>query len=200
MKISYIFYLVSFLFALSCEAQNKQSIEIDIRDCVNKVINDRIKKIYGANPIDFYDTMKDVEYQLLKFKLINDISKESYLELFSKIQSENKETYTDFYIKTIELLNDRRLDFTNFALIDAIFSICPYEVLIKIKNYESTEYYNYAVILNEMTKGLNNQEAIKNLMNFINENDFKQLDYRASIILLIIINMDYKFNPVVQIE
>ena|SRR5690554_2559426 len=200
MKISYIFYLVSFLFALSCEAQNKQSIEIDIRDCVNKVINDRIKKIYGANPIDFYDTMKDVEYQLLKFKLINDISKESYLELFSKIQSENKETYTDFYIKTIELLNDRRLDFTNFALIDAIFSICPYEVLIKIKNYESMEYYNYAVILNEMTKGLNNQEAIKNLMNFINENDFKQLDYRASIILLIIINMDYKFNPVVQIE
>lgn len=200
MKISYIFYLVSFLFALSCEAQNKQSIEIDIRDCVNIVINDRIKKIYGANPIDFYDTMKDVEYQLLKFKLINDISKESYLELFSKIQSENKETYTDFYIKTKELLNDRRLDFTNFALIDAIFSICPYEVLIKIKNYESTEYYNYAVILNEMTKGLNNQEAIKNLMNFINENDFKQLDYRASIILLIIINMDYKFNPVVQIE
>lgn len=98
------------------------------------------------------------------------------------------------------MLNDRRLDFTNFALIDAIFSICPYEVLIKIKNYESTEYYNYAVILNEMTKGLNNQEAIKNLMNFINENDFKQLDYRASIILLIIINMDYKFNPVVQIE
>lgn len=196
MKISYTFYLVSFLFALSCEAQNKQSIEIDIRDCVNKVINDRIKKIYGANPIDFYDTMKDVEYQLLKFKLINDISKESYLELFSKIQSENKETYTDFYIKTIELLNDRRLDFTNYALIDAIFSICPYELLIKIKNYESTEYYNYAVILNEMTKGLNNQEAIKNLMNFINENDFKQLDYRASIILLIIINMNYKFNPI----
>lgn len=200
MKISYIFYLVSFLFALSCEAQNKQSIEIDIRDCVNKVINDRIKKIYGANPIDFYDTMKDVEYQLLKFKLINDINKESYLELFSKIQSENKETYTDFYIKTIELLNDRRLDFTNFALIDTIFSICPYELLIKIKNYESMEYYNYAVILNEVTKGLNNQKAIKNLINFINENDFKQLDYRASIILLIIINMDYKFNPVVQID
>lgn len=200
MKIPYIFYLVFFLFFLSCEAQNKNSIETDIRDCVNKVVNERIIEIYGTNSIDFYDTMRDIEYQLLKLKLLNDISKESYLELFSKIQYENKETYTDFYNQTIRLLNDKRLDFTNFALIDAIFSICPYEVLIKVNNYENTEYYKYAVILNEMTKGLNKQEAIKNLMNIINENEFKKLDYRASIILLIIINMDYKFNPVVRIE
>ncbi|QTY27601.1 hypothetical protein [Flavobacterium sp. CS20] len=98
-------------------------------------------------------------------------------------------------------MEDKGFDFNLYIINNAVFSKCPYDVLTKIEEYKNDPYYKYAVLLNRvMNHGYNNQEAIRELIELTNETEYTKPHYRAPIILLVVINIDLKFNPAEPME
>ncbi|TYA56800.1 hypothetical protein [Formosa maritima] len=193
----YTFLYISFV---SCSAQTN-NFENDLKNCINEEINKYASGIYQKESIYFYVFALDIEKKLMDSNLIKNNKKEDYINLFDTIEKEKSNSYKAFFEEILIMMENKGFDLNSFVINNAIYSKCPYDAIIKLKNYKSTSYYEYFSQLNSiMNNGFNNQEMILNLLKSTNQKEFSNIYYRAPIILLAILNMDIKLNPTSEMK
>ncbi len=192
--------LLIFIVFSFCQSQNNNIIEEKLKECVNEVVNVANGDLESSdkNPFDFYDFVLEIEQKMLGSKMLKESNKHSYLNLFRSIQSEtidfNKE-YTDI----INMTEDKGFDFNLYYINEGIFNQCPYKVSVDTKDNQGKLIYRQGSILNRMMEqGYDNEVLLSDLMEVTNEKEFDKIIYRAPIILLVMINLDNKYNPAVK--
>lgn len=187
-------------FLTSCEAQ-KNTVEIDLKICVNEKVNTHIKEFYGKEPFDFYEFIIEIETKLKKDKLIVNNKKENYLSLINSIVATSDiNNYKIFYDWQNKLIED--YGFKPFSTL-SIFNICPAQIVDDNNEgiRERDLIYNQGVVLNKlMANGFNDKQLIHELLEIIPDKEFNKIVYRAPVILLAMINIDLIFNPQIPME
>lgn len=180
------------LFIFSCNTQVTE-VEMALKECVNEEVNKNIKEAYGKNPFDFYKFILEIEKEFISNEILKSKDKESYLEFFDSFNKQNDIEYSKMYEKQNSLID--KYGFTPFST-EIIFNQCPYKVSVESKENKGKLIYSQGVILNKLMKsGYDDENLIKELISVTDENNFDKVVYRAPIILLMMINLDNKFNP-----
>lgn len=191
--------LLIFIAFSSCQSQNNNIIEEKLKECVNEVVNATNGDLsYDKSPFDFYDFMLEVEQKMMAYKMIKMGDKESYINLFKNIQSETFD-FNKEYTSIIKMTEDKGFDFNLYYINEGIFNQCPYKVSADTKDSEGKLIYSQGSILNRMMEqGYDNEALLSDLMEVTNEKEFGKIIYRAPIILLVMINLDNKYNPTIK--
>mgnify|MGYP006093658615 FL=1 len=181
-KYIYIFILL----ITSCTKQNIY-IESKLMNCVDKEYSKSIESYYGIEEnVSFYKLMLEVEGILINNKLLESSKKKSYLKIFSK-KKKNELALNE--INT--LLKDKRFDFV-YSNLYSIFQSCPYKVLETEKlDNNSILSKQYEVFSLMEIEGNDNKKLIYKLIEITEDKYFENISYRAPIILLTVINLNY---------
>ena len=185
-NVKFLLIPTLFFFIFSCKTQEKK-VEHKLKKCVNQAVNYKLMEHLGKKDFDFYNFMKDVENQLLTKKILKDISQQSYLELFKKINAGLVSNIRNDIIKKSDSIG---LAIDLFYINDAVFSQCPYKVTKNLINKKDFQIYKEGIKMSEMMqKGFDNFESIKAIIKSVNQKHFANIIYRAPVIYLAIINL-----------
>jgi len=193
MKNLKMYILFSILFnALSCQSQDT-SWEKALKKCINESVNKNIKEAFGKEPFDFYDFVLIIENELLERKLLNNNHKQSYLNLINMINGLDNIKFREMYHKQKIIINE----FGFFAYSpESIFNQCPYKISVNGRDGEGKLIYKQGSILNDlMAQGYNNKELLSKLISCTDDENFSKIVYRAPVILLTMISLDFKYSP-----
>lgn len=192
MKFKYTIVFIIFPFITSCSGQDNLT-EKALRVCINESLNKNIEEITGKSNFDFYDMIIEVESKLIDAKLISHNDSNGYLSLIKSITESKKPEYEKMYLQQSEIMD--KYGFIPFST-ETVFNQCPYKVSANVKDAEGKHIYNQGSILNKlMAEGYDNDDLIQELINSVDENNFKKVVYRAPIILLTMIKLDKEYNP-----
>ena len=187
---SYLSFVFALVFAYSFG--QKKAIEANLKNCVNEKVNYHIQERYGKNPFDFYEFISKIETEFQSSGVLSDLNKKSYLHLLNKIHKRKKRKFKKLYHKQNLLIN--KYGFDAFST-ENIFNQCPYKVSVDFKESEGRLIYNQSFILFELMKvEFYDEQLLNELFNIIDEQSFSKIVYRAPIILLVMINLNSKYN------
>lgn len=191
--------IISFLFTLTtCNSQNNK-VELALKECVNQKVNENIKAAYGKEPFDFYEFILKIEEKLLSNNLIEKVDKENYFILLNKLINSNDPKSLNMYKEQNTIIDKFGFGFNSFVINEGIFNQCPYAVSLSNKETDGKLIYEEGKVLNKlMAQGFDDKALLKELFNTLDEESFKKEVYRAPIILLVMINIDTKYNPNLQ--
>jgi hypothetical protein len=183
--------IVFILFSTSCQSQN-QDVELNLRNCVTQGLKD-------LRPVsaDFYDLMSSLEDKMIKKGILESRSRKDYLELLNSIATDSKATDSkateEYYEKNIKNLY-QIFPLNLFLVNDLIFNQCPYKFYLQNKK-ENIKIYNIGKLqFQSMENGFRNLELNQKLISNFQESDFEKIAYRAPIIQIMLININYKYN------
>lgn len=192
MKFKYTIVFMIFHFITSCSGQDNLT-EKALKVCINESLNNNIEERTGKSIFDFYAMIIEVENKLIAANLISYNDNDGYLRLIKSITKSKKPEYEKMYLQQSEIMD--KYGFTPFST-ETVFNQCPYKVSANVKDAEGKHIYNQGRILNKlMAEGYDNDELIEELINSVDENNFKKVVYRAPIILLTMIKLDKEYNP-----
>lgn len=184
------YILIILISFLSCSKQDKKT-EIELMNCINNQYSDSIENFYGTkNKTSFYDLMLEVEEVLVKNELLRNTKKKSFLDFFSKLKDNNKKLALE---KINKLLKESKFDM-NYSNLYSIFQSCPYKIFQLNKNSDSILVKQYEVFSKMEIEGNDNLNLLHKLIDVTEDKSFNKIVYRAPIILLAVINMDYLVN------
>lgn len=182
--------IIIFLIFLSCKSQEK--IEIKLKNCINEQINRKIEERAGKQPFDFYDFILSIENGFIDKKILKNTTSHDYFSLILKIIDTQSKELNEAYIFQQNLID--RYGFFAFST-ESIFNQCPYQSSVIHKNGSGKLIYNQASILYKMMgEGFDNKDLLAELFQVVDEENFEKIIYRAPIIVLVMINLDKKYN------
>ncbi|HRE76276.1 MAG TPA: hypothetical protein PLL09_00485 [Flavobacterium sp.] len=182
-----MYFLVGFLFIISCFLSGCKSMDSDViyKKCIVDKTQQKLTEGYGIEK-DIFNLLEEAELSLLESKIIQNISKESYLKLteiiFNDDEISKKITAT---IKTN--VDDNFFDLLSLTTLD-FYSSCPEEVY----NNETEDARKnilrkrFTIYANLMADGYKNQQSIVALIN--NSEKFSEIE-RLVILHLILMNV-----------
>ncbi len=197
MKAINLFVFIIFCFiSSSCRSQSSNMTEVGLKKCINESVNNNTKEIFGKNHFDFYDFMLEIENIMIANKMLGNRSREGYLDLFENINKINNDDYKWEYQEFVRLMDDKGFGYNHFVIQDAIFNQCPYKVSVDDKSGEGKFIYAQGTILNKLMKqGYDNRKLLRKLIHSMDERNFDKIVYRAPVIFLVMINLNWKYNP-----
>lgn len=182
-----------FAFSIfSCISQESKS-EYVLKKCVNKAVNKDIEAAYGQPPFDFYELMLDFEEMIIN-STNKKRNKKYYEELLLSIIS-NTKNYNNLYYQLDEKSNSIGFGYNIFTICNSILAKCPYQVFFKNNNTSHPFIKDYLIKISQLeSQGYVDKKLIEELFEIIDEHSFSKIVYRAPIILLVMINLDNKYN------
>ena len=188
MKSMIYIFIIAFS-SIACASQ-----ETKIEKALKKCVNENIAEIHEGKAIDFYEFILGIENEMLASRMVEDNTKKSYLHLFDNLYNHNN--YENEYKKLTKIIREIGFDFNAFTINDIIFNQCPYKISVDAKDSEGKDIYTQGVILNRlMAQGFDDKKLSKKLINSIDKKNFNKIVYRAPVILLVMINLNRKYNP-----
>ena len=179
----------------SCISQNEK-VEMALKECVNESINVNIKEQYGKEPFDFYEFILDIEQNFISQDLLSNTTREEYLGFITDILNSDDEKYLKMYKIQEDIINNYGFGFNQFSINDNIFNQCPYKVSQDVKETKGKLIYEQGSKLKKLfDEGFKNTELIEDAIYSVDEENFNKPVFRASIILVAMINLDSKLNP-----
>lgn len=186
------YFLFISLIIQSCNAQETET-EQALKKCVNERVNKNVEELFGKQPFDFYDFISEIENEFVQKDILKTSKKDGYLNLYVDILNSEKPMYVDAYEAQDSIIE--KFGFKPFST-EAIFNQCPYITSSENKEGEGRLIYKQGSILNKMmAKGYDNRKLFEELLNSVDDKNFDKIVYRAPVILLIMINLDNKYNP-----
>lgn len=178
------------LFFLSCSTQDKK-VEMELMNSVNEAYSASVESFYGIkNEVSFYDLMLEVEKVLIDDKLLKNTKKNSFIDFFSKLKESDKKLALE---KINKLLEESKFEM-NYNNLYSIFQLCPYKLLVKNKNIDSDLLEQHQIFGEMELKGNDDLILLHKVIETTEDKNFKKIVYRAPIILLAVINMNYLVN------
>lgn len=190
MKLYYI-PIILFLAFISCEEKENEA-EILLRRCINDKIN---QNIAVESSIDFYEFSQQIENVLLKNRLISSNGKEDYKKLLINIEETTYPSGEKAMEDIKKIINANQFNFSSYAIRDQIFNQCPFKVYSSLGlGKEHIVYKELKFLKPLMDHGFYDFELMNKLFENIPDDQFDNITYRAPIIYLVAINLDFKYN------
>ena len=182
------FFLILFvLFLVSCQNQNKE-IEYELKIC----ITENLKELKPEST-DFYSLMSSLENKMIMKGILEGKHQKDYLKLLNSIEMESK-IIRKFYKENINNIY-KSFPFNLFIVNDIIFNQCPHKIYSQDKE-KNIKIHNIGKLQKEvMENGFQDVEINKKLIKNFKGSDFDKITYRSSIIYIILININLKYNP-----
>lgn len=178
-----IIFLILVLLLVSCKQSLNDSTRIE--EFQQKCISEKLDL-----DINLDNEFKKIESYLLKTKLLDNISKESYINLFQEINSSSisndlNNRINDFYKEIRTSIKESSVLIFTPTVID-IFNCNKEFVNNKLKAEENQKLLKYNNVLDELLEngGFDNIDTIEKLINSIPEREFSDINYRITIISL----------------
>lgn len=178
-----IIFLILVLLLVSCKQSLNDSTKIE--EFQQKCISEKLDL-----DINLDNEFKKIESYLLKTKLLDNISKESYINLFQEINSSSisndlNNRINDFYKEIRTSIKESSVLIFTPTVID-IFNCNKEFVNNKLKAEENQKLLKYNNVLDELLEngGFDNIDTIEKLINSIPEREFSDINYRITIISL----------------
>ena len=176
-------FLILVLLLVSCKQSLNDSTRIE--EFQQKCISEKLDL-----DINLDNEFKKIESYLLKTKLLDNISKESYINLFQEINSSSinndlNNRINDFYKEIRTSIKESSVLIFTPTVID-IFNCNKEFVNNKLKAEENQKLLKYNNVLDELLEngGFDNIDTIEKLINSIPEREFSDINYRITIISL----------------
>ena len=176
-------FLILVLLLVSCKQSLNDSTKIE--EFQQKCISEKLDL-----DINLDNEFKKIESYLLKTKLLDNISKESYINLFQEINSSSinndlNNRINDFYKEIRTSIKESSVLIFTPTVID-IFNCNKEFVNNKLKAEENQKLLKYNNVLDELLEngGFDNIDTIEKLINSIPEREFSDINYRITIISL----------------
>jgi len=176
-------FLILVLLLVSCKQSLNDSTRIE--EFQQKCISEKLDL-----DINLDNEFKKIESYLLKTKLLDNISKESYINLFQEINSSSinndlNNRINDFYKEIRTSIKESSVLIFTLTVID-IFNCNKEFVNNKLKAEENQKLLKYNNVLDELLEngGFDNIDTIEKLINSIPEREFSDINYRITIISL----------------
>lgn len=187
-----IIFFCILAFIVSCKARDTDT-ELKLKKCANEKVNDnRIQE----KQIDFYLMTLEIERIFLEDNLLENDKRKDYKDLFNDIQNNKNDKYRKVYNIVIDKMSKTGFNFNLGIMNHDLFSKCPYSVSVESKESAGKKVFLFGTNLNNiLIEGFDNNEIIEKTLDDLTEKDFKKIVYRAPIILLVMINLDNKYNP-----
>ncbi|MCX2839926.1 hypothetical protein OQ279_17505 [Salinimicrobium sp. MT39] len=181
--------------SISCNGQNSTP-ELALRDCINEKVNHNIKEYTGKPEFDFFEFSLEAEKILLTNGLIANNRKEEYLKLLKSIDSLSSENGIKAYNQLQALTDKYGFNYNLFVIVDGVLNQCPYKVYKSQQLKEDHLIYRQGKLVKElMDNGYYQEDQIEELFKEIDQKDFKNEVYKAPIIYLVLMNMDFRYDP-----
>lgn len=185
--------LLLFGFITSSTLSQNDSNRVNLFKCINDSLSFQIENAMGVKDFDYINLIENLETLYLKNGLIKEVNKKNYIQAFKslKISDLNKNELNVFNEQ--EKLFDKTgfLKFSTFT----IFGSCPYKIYKNPENDKDVVISKQFEILDSLYQnGYDNFSIIKNLIETTNESQFSDIELRSPTILLMAINIDYKYN------
>jgi hypothetical protein len=182
-----IYFTVGFLFIISytlfgCKQINSDAI---YKKCIVDKTQQKLTEGYGIEK-DIFNLLEEAELSLLESKIIQNISKESYLKL-TEINFNDDEISKKITASIKMNVDDNFFDLLSLTTLD-FYSSCAEEVYSKETNTtnKATLRKRFTIYANLMADGYKNQQSIVALIN--NSEKFSETE-RLVILHLILMNV-----------
>lgn len=183
--------LILFLCLVSCKEIGNSFIN---PHTVKKCINNKLEK-----DIDVYKEFKNIENVLIKTKLLDKVSKKSYIKIFNELNSSSDNSLflinlNKFHTIINSTIKNRNILIFTPTMIN-LFE-CNKDYLDKLEGIEKSKYSNYQVILDKLLRqgDFDNFDTIKKLISSIPEKDFLNIYFRVPLISLYSLMSEYYKN------
>ena len=170
------------LCSLSCKSQENK-LENKLRECVNSRVNNEIyKKRKSSEKIDYYLIINDLETHFINENIFREISKKEFLIGINKIINGkiDKQKLNDEVLRIIDGYN-----FNGAYFSSTLLQYCPHQILNNKEDMTKSFISQLDAIDKLYAFDPYNQEYINELVNTVDEKDFKNIIYRAPIIVIL---------------
>ena len=178
----------------ACNGQSSKA-ESALRDCINEQVNHNIQESTGKTEFDFFEFLLKAENILMANGLIDSNRKEEYLEFLKGIDTLSAKNGLKAYNQLQELTDNHGFDYRLFIIADGVLNQCPYKVL---KSHQLTEdhliYRQLKIIKELMDNGYYKEDLVEKLFREIDQDEFENVLYKAPVIYLILMNMDFRYD------
>ena len=183
--------LILFLCLVSCKESGNSFIN---HHTVKNCINNKLEK-----DIDVYKEFKNIENVLIKTKLLDKVSKKSYIKIFNELNSSSDNSLFLINLNKFHTIINSTIKNRNILIFTpTIINLfeCNKDYLDKLEGIEKSKYSNYQVILDKLLRqgDFDNFDTIKKLISSIPEKDFLNIYFRVPLISLYSLMSEYYKN------
>ncbi|WP_292948261.1 hypothetical protein [Olleya sp. UBA1516] len=180
-----------FLILSSCKNEKEKQILDDLKKCIDKNLNEDVSKKNGKENFDYLNFVTQFEEKLLSSNfLINNDQVNYYNLLNSIINSDND--YLLLFDKMNILIDNNGFD--PFST-EYLFNQCPFLASNSSKEKEGFYLFTQGKLLNQMIEvGFNDVNLLSEFIKIVDRKRFENIIYRSPTILLVMINLDIKYN------
>lgn len=200
--MKYYKLLIFILLSASCNSQ-----ESLIKKCVtNKINNSIIYKVDGNKNAFFYDAFNEIEsYLFLNFTRIKDVNKENYFDMVKHLEINLYDN--PVRVKKIKNKLDSVLVKNNLLPTSIYGNISNLTINCYLKKSETSSGVKFIALNKDLKNNIDtlqklfangslfyDSKSILNIINSINDKQFKKLTFRVPIILIIYENITFVSN------
>ncbi|PKP40273.1 MAG: hypothetical protein CVT96_09605 [Bacteroidetes bacterium HGW-Bacteroidetes-13] len=188
-----VFLILFYFLIISSVNAQRLDVEKELFKCINDTLGIQIENANGIKDFNYVDLIKKLEQLYLQHGLIQKNDRENYIDALKSLTNEKPiDIELEIYKKQEEIFD--KTGFLKFSTY-TIFESCPYYISVNKSNDIEKIIYNQGVLLNRMFEnGLNNIELLKEFIEATDEKQFSELVFRSPTILLVAINLDFKYN------
>jgi len=188
--------LLGFLtLSFSCKSQQYDTVEIELKKCVNTKIEEYCKEVLDCK-IDFYSLAIEMENSLIKSNLLKSNSKKDYLKFIDEFSNnENNIAFRNEIEKIEAIMFDNKFNGNDYILNHRITHGCPYQILKENKLSEESLLYKQILTVNKLeATGMIDELILYSFIEDVNSKDFNKIIYRGPIILLVYKIMQNRYD------
>ncbi|MDB9837115.1 hypothetical protein OAC51_09495 [Flavobacteriaceae bacterium] len=169
--------------------------EHELMSCVNNGISSNLEFINGKDPFDVYAFLLAIENNIQNQNLLQRVNGIGYKVLFDNILKHKKSKYRKLYKSLNRLSDSIGFEYQIYSTTRFVLTKCPYEVFFEDERTDHSFMYKHILLLNKLeAQGYKDILLLNQLIDNIDEESFSKIEYRAPIILLVMINLNTKYN------
>jgi len=172
-----LYFLI--LFAVtsnSCTYQNDTLFHL--RQCAKNKTDNVFLDLYNEKGLDLYSMVASIESDLQHIGVLNDLSVNSYIKLIEAVKQKNLTLTNSNTINKYSMIG-------GLIIIDVI-SNCPHEIIYKKKDKLNSNITNQFKLIDQLLASGYDYNVIFKYINHMQKDDFKHIEYRAPIIVMLL--------------
>lgn len=175
-KIGLYFLILFAVITNSCTHQTETLIHL--RQCAKNKTDNVFLDLYNEKGLDLYSMVAFIEADLQHIGALNDLSKNSYINLIEAAKQKNPILTNSSTINKYSMIG-------GLIIIDVI-SNCPYEIIYKNEDKLKSNITNQFKLIDQLLASGYDYNVIFKYINHMQNDDFKHIENRAPIIVMLL--------------
>ena len=182
--------IVLFFFILCASCKSQEHIaEKKLKGCIEQKFDNQTYKLDSSLPLDYYQIMSQMENHFIAKGIGKNTSKEGYLKIIDEILNSDEANQKSLYSELI--LIAKKNNYNGIYFSTDVMQNCPQYITSKEKEIPPSMAKQFNAMDKLFAFDPYDQNYMSELVNTVDENDFKKLTYRVPIITILFEYLGY---------